>query len=127
MARTTAIPALKTSVVKRWVTALALLAFFLQGFAVQSHVHAPLAPLAGQALAIKAASLPDPAPLKAQDPIDQCRLCQELAHAGIYVGPSASAAALNLSFALAVYAALPAFRPRSATAFGWQSRAPPRH
>ena len=124
MARTTAIPALKTSVVKRWVTALALLAFFLQGFAVQRHVHAPLA---GQALAIKAASLPDPAPLKAQDPIDQCRLCQELAHAGIYVGPSASAAAISLSFAMAVYAALPAFRPRSATAFGWQSRAPPRH
>ena len=122
MARTAAIPHLKTSVVKRWVTAFALLAFILQGLAVQTHIHAPL-----QIQSVKAASLPDPAPLKAQDPIDQCRLCQEVAHAGIFVAPSASAVAISLSFALAVFAALPGFAPRSATAFAWQSRAPPRH
>lgn len=122
MARTATIPALKASVVKRWVTAFALLAFILQGLAVQTHIHAPL-----QIQAVKAASLPEPAPLKAQDPIDQCRLCQEIAHAGIFVAPSASATAISLTFALAVFAALPGFTPRSATGFGWQSRAPPRH
>ncbi|MBA2587482.1 MAG: hypothetical protein H0U98_02550 [Alphaproteobacteria bacterium] len=126
MARTAAIRAPKASVVKRWVTAFALLAFFLQGLAVQSHIHAPLQPLA-----VKAASLPEPAPLKAplksQDPIDQCRLCQEMAHAGIFVAPSASAIAISLTHAAAVFAALPDFTPRSATGFGWQSRAPPRH
>jgi len=122
MARTAANPALKASVVKRWVTALALLAFFLQGFAVQTHIHASLQPLAA-----KTASLPEPTPLKAQDPIDQCRLCQEVAHAGILVAPSASAVAASLIFIGAGFAALPDFTPRSATAFSWQSRAPPHH
>jgi hypothetical protein len=103
------------------VTVFALLVFFLQGLAVQTHIHAPF-----QTLAAKATSLPEPAPLKAQDPIDQCRLCQEVAHAGIFVAPPASAAAILLTFALAVFAALPGFAPRSATAFAWQSRAPPR-
>jgi hypothetical protein len=121
MARILAAPALKASVVKRWVTAFALLAFFLQGLAVQTHVHVPLQPVAA-----KTASLPEQAPLKAQDPIDQCRLCQEVAHAGIFVAPSASAVAISLTFALAVFAARPDVAPRSATAFGWQSRAPPR-
>ena len=109
--------------IKRWVTALALLAFFLQGLVVQTHIHAPLA---AQTLTDKSASLPAPAPLKAQDPIDQCRLCQEMAHAGIFVAPSASAAAISLTFALAVFAAPAEVSPRSATAFAWQSRAPPR-
>ena len=116
----------RPSPARRWITALALLAFFLQGLAVQTHIHAPLA-----AQTLSAASLPEPAPLKAplksQDPIDQCRLCQELAHAGIFLAPSAAAAAISLSFALAVFAAPSGFIPRSATAFGWQSRAPPRH
>ena len=131
MARLAAI-APKTSVFKRWVTAVALLAFFLQGLVVQSHVHAPLQSLAAQTLAAqtletKSASLPEPTPLKAQDPIDQCRLCQEMAHAGIFVAPSASAAAISLALALAVFTAPSDPAPRAATAFGWQSRAPPRY
>lgn len=127
MARILATPALKASVVKRWVTAFALLAFFLQGLAVQTHIHVPLQPVAAQNLETKTASLPEQVPLKAQDPIDQCRLCQEVAHAGIFLAPSASAVLVSLSFALAVFAARPDFAPRSATGFGWQSRAPPRH
>ncbi len=127
MARAVASPALKTSAFKRWVTAFALLAFFLQGLAVQTHIHVPLQPVAAQNLATKTASLPEQAPLKAQDPIDQCRLCQEVAHAGIFVAPTASAVAISLTFALAEFAARPDYIPRSATAFGWQSRAPPRH
>jgi hypothetical protein len=123
MARTLAKPAVKISAMKRWVTAFALLAFFLQGLAVQSHIHAPLQTVA--ASEISQAS-PVKAPLKSQDPIDQCRLCQEVAHAGIFVAPSASAALISLTYAAAVFAALPAFVGASARAFGWQSRAPPR-
>ena len=82
--------------------------------------------MTAQAVADQSASLPKPAPLKAQDPIDQCRLCQEMAHAGIFVAPSASAALISLTYAAAVFAALPGLTTRSATAFGWQSRAPPR-
>ncbi len=120
MARAVASPALKTSAFKRWVTAFALLAFFLQGLAVQSHVHAQL-----QTVAANQAS-PLKAPLKAQDPIDQCRLCQEVAHAGIFVAPAASTALISLIYAAAEFSALPGHTPSSARAFAWQSRAPPR-
>ena len=122
MARAVASPSLKTSAFKRWVTAFALLAFFLQGLAVQSHIHAQL-----QTVAANQVSQPLKAPLKAQDPIDQCRLCQEVAHAGIFVAPSASAALISLTYAAAQFSALPGHTPSFARAFAWQSRAPPRH
>lgn len=124
MARAVASPALKTSAFRRWVTAFALLAFFLQGLAIQSHIHTQL-----QTVVANEASQASPlkAPLKAQDPIDQCRLCQEVAHAGIFVAPSASAALISLTYAAAEFSALPGHTPSSARAFAWQSRAPPRH
>ena len=123
MARAVASPALKTSAFKRWLTAFALLAFFLQGLAVQSHVHAQF-----QTVAANQASQASPlkAPLKAQDPIDQCRLCQEVAHAGIFVAPAASTALISLIYAAAEFSALPGHTPSSARAFAWQCRAPPR-
>ena len=125
MARAVAAPAPKISAFKRWMTAFALLAFFLQGLAVQSHIHAPLQTAAANQLLSQASPLK--APLKAQDPIDQCRLCQEVAHAGIFVSPAASAALISLTYAAAEFSALPGHTPSSARAFAWQSRAPPRH
>jgi hypothetical protein len=106
---------------RKWVTALALLAFLLQSLAVQTHIHQPLLPVMGQA-----ASQPAPAPLKSQDPVDQCRLCQELVHAGAFITPSANVVPADLIFVAAVFAALPAFADAAARAFAWQSRAPPR-
>jgi len=103
------------------VTLVALLAFFLQSLAVQTHVHQPVQPAAA-----KTASQPVPAPLKGQDPIDQCRLCQELVHAGIFVTPSVIAVLVGLNSGTAIFALLPAFARTSAKAFAWQSRAPPR-
>jgi hypothetical protein len=124
MARAFASPARKITTFKRWVTAFALLTFFLQGLAVQSHIHAQL-PIAAKILAAK--SVPFPDPLKAQDPIDQCRLCQEVAHAGIFVAPSAAAILIGLNYAAAEFLALPGHTPSAAKAFAWQGRAPPRH
>ena len=66
-----------------WVTVLVLLAFVLQSLVIQTHIHQLVQPVA-------ASSVPAPAPLKSQNPIDQCRLCQELVHAGTFVTPSAS-------------------------------------
>jgi len=107
---------------RKWVAALALLAFFLQSLAIQTHVHQSL-----QADA-KAVSqhLPGSQPLKGQDPVDQCRLCQELIHAGNFVTPSAVVALASLNFAAATFAALAPSSERSAKAFAWHSRAPPR-
>lgn len=105
---------------QRWVTVLALLAFFLQGLVVQTHIH-ELTPVA------KTATQPTPAksPLKSQDPVDQCRLCQELVHAGAFITPSAATSPVSLSFVVASTSLLLAIAPPPATAFAWRSRAPP--
>jgi hypothetical protein len=105
--------------VRGWVTVLALLAFVLQSLVVQTHIHQLVQPVA-------ASSLPAPAPIKSQNPIDQCRLCQELVHAGTFVTPSASFAMASLAPTAAIFTVLPSALVSLATAFAWQSRAPPR-
>jgi hypothetical protein len=102
----------------RWVTVFALLAFFIQGLAVQTHIHE-------QASAAKTA-VPAKTPLKSQDPVDQCRLCQELVHAGSFITPSTMATPAGLTFVAVVFTALTAPETVFARAFAWQSRAPPR-
>jgi hypothetical protein len=108
---------------RKWVSVFALLAFFLQSLVVQTHIHQQL-PLSLAKAATQGTSAPTPA--KNQDPIDQCRLCQELAHVGHFVTPSALATFANLAFIVAIFAALPAPPDRFSTAFAWNSRAPPR-
>lgn len=109
--------------VRKWMTLAVLLAFFLQSFAVQTHIHG-----LGEAAATKAVSYhaPIPAPLKNQDINDQCRLCHELVHAGNFITPSAQAVPASLAFILAVFSAIALAAPAPASAFAWQSRAPPR-
>jgi hypothetical protein len=109
---------------KRWVMTLALLAFFFQNLAIQSHFH-PLAQPQNVKTAT-AAHLPATTPLRNQEPVDQCRLCQELMHAGVFVTPSVSAILATLTFATAVFTAWPSAALSLVTAFAWQSRAPPR-
>ena len=103
-----------------------MLAFFLQSLAIQTHIHPQLPLVAQTADQDMSASSPAKSPLKNQDPMDQCRLCQELVHAGSFVTPSAAIAAATLMFVAAIFAALPAINDRSAIAFAWQSRGPPR-
>lgn len=112
----------RSSPARKWVGIFALLAFFLQSLVVQTHIHQPLAPAAA-----KASNPQLPAPLKTQDPIDQCRLCQELVHAGHFIAPSALVAVASPAFVAAIFTALPVQSERAATAFAWRSRAPPRH
>ena len=100
---------------------LALLAFFLQSLAIQSHFHPVMQPQSAAA-----AHLPAPVPLRNQEPVDQCRLCQELMHAGVFVTPSASTTLASLTFAMAVFTVPPSAAASLVTAFAWQSRAPPR-
>ncbi len=114
----------QVSTASRWVTLAAILAFFLQNLAIQTHIHPADLPVLAK---VSAAQTPAPAPLKAQDPIDQCRLCQELIHAGAFVAPSAAAIPASQILVLAVFAALPRSSAALAPAFAWQSRAPPQH
>ncbi|MEO8301291.1 MAG: hypothetical protein ABI608_05835 [Rhizomicrobium sp.] len=105
------------------MTVFALLAFFLQSLVVQSHFHPSLTPVTAKAFALHEQA---PAPVKNQDPLDQCRLCQELAHAGSFFTPAVVILAASLSFTAATFAYRQASPDISATAFAWQSRAPPR-
>ena len=123
MSRIAARPALKAPTAKRWVTMLALLAFFLQSLAVQTHVHPTSQPAS---VKLTSAHTPSSAPLRSQAPVDQCRLCQELVHAGVFVAPSASFVIASPVLTAAVFAVLPSAFVSLATAFDWQSRAPPR-
>ena len=111
----------RPALAKRWITALVMLAFFLQSLTVQTHVHQSLQPTAAK---VQTGGIPK-APLKL-DPIDQCRLCQELVHTGHFVAPSVVAAFASLSFVTAIFATQPSLSDRSGMAFSWRSRAPPR-
>jgi len=111
----------RSSPARKWVGVLALLAFFVQSLAVQTHVHPQIPAIAKTA----AQGTSAPIPAKNQDPIDQCRLCQELVHAGTFVVPSALAALAVQSFVTAIFAVQPPVARQSATAFAWRSRAPP--
>jgi hypothetical protein len=104
------------------VTLFALATFFLQSYLVQTHVHPASEPVA-QTLGLHS---PAPGPLKTQDPVDQCRLCQELIHAGAFITPTASAVAASQAVIQAAVLVLPRRVALVATAFAWQSRAPPR-
>ena len=105
---------------RRWITALALLAFFLQNLAVQTHVH----PSLQSAVKVQAGDT-HKGPLKL-DPVDQCRLCQELTHSGTFIAPLAVAAFAGLTFVTASFIVWLVCRTDPAAAFAWQSRAPPR-
>jgi hypothetical protein len=112
----------------RLLTLCVLLAFFFQSLAVQTHVHHPAQQAAAQAAGrIQVANIPAPAPLKSQDPADpaNCRLCQELAHAGVYVAPAPAPLAILVSIAAAAPTLLTLSMRAAMPAFGWQSRAPP--
>lgn len=106
---------------QRWMALFVLLAFFLQGLAVQTHIHEQ-APVAK---AVHALPAPAKAPTKSQDSVDQCRLCQELVHAGTFITPLTTAVPADMTYVAAVFVALTAPQAATATAFAWQSRAPP--
>jgi hypothetical protein len=109
-----------TNPARWWVTAFALLAFFLQSLTLQSHFH-PLV----QPVKVAAAHAPASAPVRNQEPVDQCRLCQELMHSGVFVVPAVSSALASLALTITVFIALPSALVSLTRAFAWQSRAPP--
>lgn len=123
------------STTSRLVACLALLAFLLQGFALQTHIHQQIQPvIAKLAPADNQATLPaaiplGQQPLKTHDPLDQgnCRLCQELVHAGSYVTPSALALVAGQDWITAHILAPAPDSGTPAQAFAWQSRGPPQH
>jgi len=107
---------------RRLVMLFALLAFALQAYLVQTHIH-------GQqpgVLSLKShVSAPvQPAPFDPLAPAN-CALCQEILHAGTAITPDASQLALLLTWiGMAPAVALLPAEPIALTT-GWHSRAPP--
>jgi hypothetical protein len=113
------------------VTVLALLAFTLQGYVTQTHIHMA-GPAAGATFAGllssgdgKAAAQRDRYPAS-QDPAN-CPICQELLHSGSFITPSAVAILLP-SLAVSILAIVidTAIVPQPVS-HSWRGRAPPRH
>jgi hypothetical protein len=116
------------------VLALALLAFALQSFITQTHVHfastqafglsgdnfTPAAKQTGgkTAPSKKVPSNDDPA---------NCPLCQAAAHSGQFITPSAISFALPSETIAIVPLAIVVLTASETLSHGWQGRAPPRH
>ena len=112
----------------RVVVLLTLVAFTLQGFLTQTHIHQIAS---GGAPAVDVFDgLPTPvkgdkAPAKNTE--QTCPLCQQFASAGSFVTPSAAAAlAPALSVSVIQLVVIPAAK-RTAITHIWRGRAPPRH
>jgi hypothetical protein len=106
-------------------TLVTLLVFVLHGLVLQTHIHPAEPQFSGHTVAA-AAGQTVPAPLSPSQDRGNCRLCQEMVHAGAYITPVIILAPAVLVFRAAIFQPAPVVRSWSAPAFGWQSRAPPR-
>ena len=110
----------------RALVLLTLVAFTLQGFLTQTHIHQIAS--GGTAAVDLFDGVPakgDKAPAKNTD--QNCPLCQQFASAGNFVTPSAAAVlAPTLSVSVIQLVVLPTAQ-RIAITHIWRGRAPPRH
>jgi hypothetical protein len=109
------------TVSRRLVMLFALLAFALQAYLIQTHIHGqPIAPMLGSHISAPA----EPAPSDPLAPVN-CALCQEILHAGAAITPDAIPLLLPLN--VIAMATAVARLPSAALApqTGWNSRAPP--
>jgi hypothetical protein len=117
---TCAIPS-SPSAFRRLVMLFALLAFALQAYLVQTHIHGQPGVLS---LKPHVSAPVQPAPFDPLAP-GNCALCQEILHAGTAIAPDNSELALLLTWiAMAPAVALLPAEPIALTT-GWRSRAPP--
>ena len=106
----------------RAIAWLLLLAFTLQSFVTQTHIHG-----AFTAAATHAASTAGQTKAPADDGKAECPFCQAIMHAGAFYAPPSQILALPLSWAgIAVsFFAVETFA--SVSSHLWRSRAPPQH
>ncbi len=104
---------------------LTLIAFTLQGFVTQTHIHAR--PVGAPAVVDLFDGAKDTGPGKAPVKSDEsnCPLCQAFASAGHFVTP-AVAATLQPTFAISIIAlVVRATNPAPQASHAWRGRAPP--
>jgi hypothetical protein len=115
------------------ITAFALLAFIVQSFATQTHIHIPgqseqgfgTQEVVAQAVAAKASLSGEQTPrLPADDPA-HCPLCQEFLLSGAYVTPVILAIPLPAQITTPAPLTAVRFVIAEVVSHGWNSRGPP--
>lgn len=105
----------------RAVTVVVLLAFTLQSFITQTHLHAPSASRSTQ-VALQA---PHPGNAPVDEGTANCPFCQATIHAGAFFAPATPVLVLPASWiGIALFSPVLAVRAR-ASAHAWYSRGPP--
>jgi hypothetical protein len=103
-----------------WVV---LLAFTLQSFVTQVHIHGAFS--AGAPAVEKLAGGSSHSKAPAQNSTSDCPFCQAITHAGAFAAPSAPGLILQISFAETAAPLLIAVAAAIAPPHSWHSRAPP--
>ncbi len=110
----------------RALTWILVLAFGLQSYITQTHIHGTASafdiPAAGKILS----KTPAPANPDDRNDASTCPLCQAIVHAGVFFAPAALAIVLPVSWIEHFVLAPTAAPSGSGIAYHWQSRAPPR-
>lgn len=116
------------------VTIFALITFFIQGLATQTHVHLPgdrdigVSIFAGGAAPVAEASSSqkgEHGKLPSKDDPANCPLCQQIAIAGVFVSPSAVGLVLPTQLRWAALSAYALSFLISSVSHSWHGRAPP--
>jgi len=108
---------------RRYVTWIVVLAFALQSFVAQTHIHLQTIDLA--AATAPASNTPGHNKSPADDGTAACPLCQAVANAGVYFAPTAPLLMPPVLRAGAIALPLLADMLGVAVAHSWHSRAPP--
>jgi len=111
---------------RRLVTTFALLAFVLQGFATQTHIHYLAQGTSAQTTALaNAVSNRDHNPRAPSDDPLHCAFCQEFLLAGAFVAPAAIATPVPTEITTPVHAVETSFAMAEGRSHAWTSRGPP--
>ena len=108
------------------ITLFALLAFTIQSYVTQVHIHGT-ARIGGATLALDKSATQQQSPGKAppgDDPAN-CPICQQILHAGSFVAPSAAAFVPLTLTASIVAIVIEIATLAQAYSHSWRSRAPP--
>jgi hypothetical protein len=115
----------RLSPARRFVMFVAVLAFALQSFITQTHIHGDAQGLGG---IVKIATAPSAA--QGNAPLHHgtadCPFCQAVIHAGVFVASATPLLHLPFVWVKTVALFFTARADSGATAHHWQSRAPPR-
>ena len=105
-------------------TLLALLAFTLQSYVTQIHIHGATW---SRTTTLDAGKAPQPGKIPANGDQSTCPICQVIAHAGQFVTPSAVAISLPALASFHVAVDKDTATGAHSTSHSWNSRAPPRN